>query len=159
MKRFAIVFVTLAALFGFSAGAAATSDYPPDPPSVTVDNPSLLPGGTIVLGVSGCEPGADITVTIDGSSTIATADPDGLASISVTAPSTPGAYPMTIACGGATTTVNVTVLASGPPTTGGLPTTGSDSTNTTLTLGLGALVIGGGLLGVSQLRRRQSLAG
>lgn len=159
MKRFAIVFVTLAALFGFGAGAAATSDYPPDPPSVTVDNPTVPPGGTVVLGVSGCEPGADVTVTIDGSSTTATAGPDGSASISVTAPNTPGAYPTTIACGGATTTVNVTVLASGGGPTDGLPATGSDNTNTTLMLGLGALVIGGGLLGVSQLRRRQSLAG
>ena len=42
--------------------------------------------------------------------------------------------------------------------TGGLPATGSSGTNLTLMLGLGALVVGGGLFGVSQMRRRQILS-
>ncbi len=45
----------------------------------------------------------------------------------------------------------------GTTPTGGLPATGSGGTNTTLMLGLGALIVGGGLFGVSQIRRRQTL--
>ncbi len=89
--------------------------------------------------------------------------------MNVTAPSAPGSVPISVSCGDGTTTININVLDDGPATNGGtngggttgaggLPATGSDSTNTTLMLGLGALVIGGGLFGVSQIRRRQTLS-
>lgn len=164
MKKIAFALIALAAIFGFSASASA---YPPDGPDVTVSTPTPLPGDTVVLGVSGCAPGDTIGVTVDGTTTTGTADASGDASVSVTAPSTPGEYPVTVSCGGNTTTVNINVLPAGPPTnggtnggstpTGGLPATGSDGTSSLMMLGLGALIVGGGLFGVSQIRRRQTL--
>jgi LPXTG-motif cell wall-anchored protein len=85
------------------------------------------------------------------------------------APSTPGSVTISVSCGEGTETININVLAAGPATNGGtngggttgaggLPATGSDGTNTTLMLGLGALIVGGGLFGVSQIRRRQTLS-
>ena len=165
MKKIAFALIALAAIFGFSSAAsAAPGDYPPDPPKVTVDNPSTTPGGTVVLGVTGCDANAPITVTGGGTSTTTTAGADGSATISVTAPSTPGTYPVTVTCGGTSTTVNINVVTlpagtnGGSTPTGGLPATGSDGTSTTMMLGLGALIIGGGLFGVSQIRRRQTLS-
>jgi LPXTG-motif cell wall-anchored protein len=167
MKKIAFALVALAAIFGLSAAAGAAGTYPPVLPDVVVSTPSPLPGGTVVLGITGCEPGAVIEINNAGTSITVTADASGAATVPTTAPSTPGPYIITVTCGGATTTLNLNVLPAGPPTnggtngggtTGGLPATGSGGTNTTLMLGLGALVVGGGLFGVSQIRRRQTLS-
>jgi len=172
MKKIILAFAALAAVLGFSAAADASPIYPLDPPQVTVDNPNTLPGGTVVLGVTGCEPGATITINVDGTTITAQADASGSATVPTTAPNTPGVYDISVTCGGVTTTIRVTVLeddiegtnggTNGGGTTGGttdgLPATGSGGTNTTMMLGLGALIVGGGLFGVSQIRRRQSLS-
>ena len=176
MKRSLLAFAAVAAMiFGFgSAGRGTTGVYPPIAPTVTTTTPSVTPGGTIVLDVTGCEPGATITATGGAAPASATAGADGSGTVSVTAPSAPGSVPISVSCGDGTTTININVLDSGPATNGGtngggttgggttgaggLPATGSDSTNTTLMLGLGALIVGGGLFGVSQIRRRQTLS-
>lgn len=151
MKKLAIVLATVTAVFGF--GAAAHAQYT-DPPGVTVSDSSPPAGGTFTVSVSGCQPGGSVSTTFNGTTTAGTAGADGTASVSLTAPSTAGTFNGSVTCNGQTTNFAVTVAAPA----GGLPATGSDGVGTTTMMAMGVFVIGLGLFGVAQVRRRQSAA-
>lgn len=155
MKKFALaLMVSAAGLFGMAPGASA---YPPAAPTVSVQTPSLAPGGTTPVTLNGCPAGATAQVTLNGVTTTGTADASGSATVTVTAPSTAGTFTGSASCGGASTPFTITVLAPATPP-GGLPATGSDGIGATTGIAAGLLAIGLGLFGVSMVRRRQATA-
>lgn len=176
MKKFALALAATAAMvLGFGGVADA---YPPGGPGITATPASGTPGYSVTVTVK-CTAGETVTITLVASSTNAACNTGtaqsavaGTAVGVVTAPNAPGTY--TGSANGTTSgplgNFTISVVPVGPATNGGtnggtnaggtgaLPSTGSSGTNATLMLGLGALLIGGGLFGVSQIRRRQTLS-
>jgi hypothetical protein len=163
MKKFAVVLAAMFAVFGL--GAAAHAQYT-GAPEISVDIPNPLPGGSFNTGIAGCEPGQPVSSTFDGATQTATAAADGSASFGWNAPTEPGVYVGSTTCNAQTVNWSVEVLAP-PPTNGGstaptgggsLPSTGSGGISGTTTVAIGLLVVGFGLFGVTQIRRRQTVA-
>lgn len=150
MRRIIVAVVGALAVLGVGATANA---YPPDAPEVTVDNLSPVPGGTVTATVTGCVDGETVTFTLEDSST-STISSGGTATGTVTAPTTPGVYTLEVVCGDLVQTVTITVSEPAPTPVPGLPATGGGGIGTTTGLALGLLVIGLGILGVGQVRRR-----
>ena len=67
----------------------------------------------------------------------------------------PGTYPGTVVLASSGTTLSFTITVAAAPA-GGLPATGSGSTQSGIWYGIGLLALGAGLLGVAQVRRRQT---
>lgn len=169
MKKFALsVIVAAAAIFGTGVAAQA-STYPP---GATISSPGATgPGESFPVTVSGCNPGVVITFEFEGETKTATCGEPGAltvgtgtASTTFVAPTAGGIYAGTATgTDGFRGTFSVTVAAA-PATTvapvtppGGLPATGSDGTSTMTMMAIGIFIVGGGLLLVSQKRRRQTV--
>ncbi|MEY2959748.1 MAG: hypothetical protein RLZZ01_2316 [Actinomycetota bacterium] len=135
-------------VLGVSSIAAA---YPPENPTVTVSNLSPIPGGPVTVTYDGCEAGDTATFTL-GDQSVTAEVVDGVASADLTAPVLPGAAAGSVACSsGATGDFEIDVQASPLPATGGA---GVDAKGAAA----GAmLLVGAGLLGVSQIRRRRTV--
>ncbi len=174
MKKFALALMASAALMlGFGSMASAAT-YPPDQ--------TLPPGGSFTVVVK-CSPvGADVvftfnsvppqtvtakcTATTAGLGQTSAALTAGEASATFTAPTAAGTYTVSYT-GAASGSVAINVVTDTPPTQGGstngggsgtLPSAGSDSTNTGMIIGAGALLIGLGLFFTARTRRDQDLS-
>jgi hypothetical protein len=129
--------------------ASVASAYPPENPTVTVSNLSPTPGGDVTVTFDGCE--ADDTATFTLGDQVVTSDVvDGVATAELTAPVEPGAAAGTVVCSsGSSGDFEIIVQASPLPATGG---SGLDAKGAAAAV---TLLVGAGLLGVSQLRRRR----
>jgi hypothetical protein len=176
MKKFALGLV-IAAVAVFGSGVAAqASTYPP---SGTVEAPpQVVPGGSIEAKITGCAPPEVITFVLQddektaicveaaakksGFAALTVATGTGTASVTFTAPSTPGTYVITATGSagfqGSTTTTVAAASATPAIPAGGLPATGTDGISTITMMAIGFFAVGGGLLVVSQMRRRQIVA-
>ena len=153
MKKFALALLAAAAvLLGFAAPAAAQV-YPPDGIDVSVTDPTPPPGGSFTVTVEGCTEGDTVTFTFNGETQTDVVS-GGVASVTFTAPTTPGTYTGTATCGGVAGDFSVTVQA---PAGGGLPATGADGIGATTTIAIGLLIVGLGLFAVATVRRRQTV--
>ena len=102
------------------------------------------------------------TSNVGAASMLVSAPATGTATIVVTAPSEPGTYTVDYT-GAATGSFSFTVSGAATPAApgapgGGLPATGSDSTGTMTMMAIGLFGVGAGLFGVSQMRRRNTVA-
>ena len=174
MKKFALALMASAAmLLGFGSTASAAT-YPPAQ--------TVPPGGSFTVVVK-CSPvGADVvfvfnsvppqqvtakcTATTAGLGQTSAALTTGEASATFTAPTAAGTYAVSYS-GAASGSTTITVVPDTPPTQGGstnggasgtLPAAGSDSTNTGMIIGAGALLIGLGLFATARTRRSQDLS-
>ena len=160
MKKVAVALAGIMMLFGL--GATAHAQYG-TPPTVTVSPTNPAPGGSYTVNVAGCMPNEMATVVVGGASSMVMADAMGNVVVNLTAPAAAGVINGSVTCNGATTNFTVAVGAV-PPTNGGgdggggLPATGSDGQQSMLVVALGLLVVGLGVLGVSQVRRRTTIA-
>lgn len=157
MKKFALALMASAALMlGFGSMASAAT-YPPDQ--------TVAPGQSFEVVVACTPDGADVGFTFEGQSkTVACASLSAKAMF--TAPTAAGTYTVSYT-GAATGSVAINVVPDTPPTQGGstdgggsgtLPSAGSDSTNTGMIIGAGALLIGLGLFFTGRTRRDQDLS-
>lgn len=167
MKKAAFALV-MSALLALGVGSAAHAQYGTTPP-VTISPSNPAPGATFTLGITGCSAGEVLTTTFNGrtSTTTCTASATlsgdvaalggtGTASITLQAPTAPGTYSGTVVGNlGFNQSFQVVVAGSATAPGGGLPATGTDSTSTTMAIAFGVFVIGLGLVGVTQVRRRQ----
>lgn len=129
VKRALIAAAVVAAALALLAGPAA-AQYGPDG-GIVVDDPDPTPGSPVNVTVTGCEPGVDVVVTVDGVSYTGIAGPDGSLTIEIIAPATPGTYEVTSTCGDQVFSTTLTVVGAAaavtPAAAGTLPRTGSDS--------------------------------
>ena len=112
MRKIVVALAATLVVF-FGMGAPAHAQYGADAGVVTVSPPTVVPGGTVTVTVSNCEPGERVDVSAAGVSVQITCDADGTASTTLSMPVTPGTYTgsATGAITGFTTTFVVTVLA------------------------------------------------
>lgn len=153
MKKFALTLVAAAAML-LGSGAVAQA-YPPGAGGASVTPASTAGGGTVAVTVS-CQPGESVTATLNAVTSSAVVCPaGGSVTINVAAPAAAGTYTGTTngSVNGALGSFTVTVTA--PTTT--LPATGGGGVSTMTIIAIGLLAVGGGLFGVSQVRRRQTI--
>ncbi|QXC60397.1 LPXTG cell wall anchor domain-containing protein [Aquihabitans sp. G128] len=154
--------LAIATLLIFSG--AANAEYG-GPSTVTV-----VQGETISVTGDGCNPGATVTFTItNGSYEVGagttTAGDDGSYTSTITVPSDApvGTATATATCDGPDGTVtkvlnlNITAAAA-PVSSGTLPRTGSDNTQTLVGVGAGFLLLGGTLAIGARRTRRSTVA-
>ena len=168
MKKFALAIMTASiVVFGFGAAASAqdadpgdvyptvpTTAPPPAAPTVSVSTPAPAPGSIITVTMDGCAEGETGLFTLAGE-TASGVVTGGSASVQIKVPTTPGAYTGTATCAsGASANFSITVTTP----SGGLPATGSSGMSSTMTISMILLLVGAGLLVVSQVRRRQPAA-
>jgi LPXTG-motif cell wall-anchored protein len=128
----------------------APTQYPPNG-GITVDQPTITPGGTETFRGTGCQANETLTVLFDGTviGTI-TANANGDFAGSVTIPKTaaPGTHTLTVK--GSVCVLNATITVSGA-----LAFTGSSShTSTYVLLGIAAIMVGMVLVVGARRRRR-----
>jgi LPXTG-motif cell wall-anchored protein len=175
MKKFALsLIVAAAAIFGTGVAAQAQPPYPPAAEVSPIKTAG--PGDRFTVNVKGCTPNAakkdvafvfrgqdqnNLCSDVKGNSNALT-DGTGTSSATFVAPMAAGTYTGTATgTDGFRVTFSVTVAAAPPVAAapvvpvGGLPVTGSDGTSTMTMMAFGILALGGGLLVVSQMRRRQ----
>jgi LPXTG-motif cell wall-anchored protein len=172
MKKFALsLIVAAAAIFGPGVAVQA-KPYPPAADVSPIE--TTVPGERFTVNVKGCTPnGAKKDVAFvfrdqDQSNLCGKGNPNaltdgtGTSSATFVAPMAAGTYTGTATgTDGFRVTFSVTVAAAPPVAAapvvpvGGLPVTGSDGTSTMTMMAFGILALGGGLLVVSQMRRRQ----
>jgi LPXTG-motif cell wall-anchored protein len=173
MKKFALsLIVAAAAIFGTGVAAQAQPPYPPAAEVSPIKTAG--PGDRFTVNVKGCQPNANKIAFVfrdqdqsnlcgngKGNSNALT-DGTGTSSATFVAPMAAGTYTGTATgTDGFRVTFSVTVAAAPPVAAapvvpvGGLPVTGSDGTSTMTMMAFGILALGGGLLVVSQMRRRQ----
>jgi hypothetical protein len=147
MKKLALGLIALSAVvFGF--GNVAEAQYNTVDGTATVTPTTTAPGGTVTVVMSGCTPGETVTFVLGSATTSATCAGDGTAVASLPATG--------VTSGVAASFTVVVALAATPP--GGLPATGSGGISTTTGIAIGLFVVGLGLFGVTQVRRRQAAA-
>jgi hypothetical protein len=159
MTRFFVALATVfAALFGFNMSAHAQYG-PGGSGSATISPPSVVPGGSITVNVSNCQPGEIVEVSVAGVSVQVTCDEFGVASASLSMPVVPGSYTGTAvgSVSASDTQFVATVLQPVTPP-GGLPATGSGGIDSTIGAAAGLLAMGFGLVGVTLFRRRHATA-
>jgi alpha-L-fucosidase len=173
IKRALTVAIAAAALLALAAPAQA-QQYPPDTVFITVSDTTVVPGQPIDISAGLFVPGSPVGFTFFSQPVnlgTATADGDGVATLSVNIPSdaTPGTHTITAAGTGIdgaplSVSTTVTVLADGAAgagpdggATGGLPRTGSDPMPIAR-IAAALLAVGGGLLFITRRRRISSVA-
>lgn len=137
---------------GFLLGVSSTvAAYPPEEPTVTVSNLSPVPGGPVTVTFDGC--GADETATFTlGDETATSEVVGGIATAELTAPDASGPASGTVVCSGGTSGDFEIVVSIVP-----LPETGGSALDAKALAAGVILVVGAGLLGVSQVRRRRTV--
>ena len=152
MKRaLEILTAVLAACVLGIVAVSPASAYPPHPPSLSTPTPTVNVGEPVTLTASGFVAGPVIRFTIgDTSAGTAVANARGEATIVASSPPTPGTFGITATSSdGAAAGLTLTVLPAGAS----IPSTGTDSTDLSLTAGV-LVLVGVGLLGGSLMRRR-----
>jgi hypothetical protein len=175
MKKLTLaILLTAAALVGSGPAAHA---YPPSGPVVAVTPPTVGPGGSITITITGGTPGQPIIINITINITIVIVVPaTGTAVAEVPAPSEPGSYPGVASgpdIGEIPFTVEVdddpavapiaapasspdaSAAPDGPVAAATLPATGASGIGDVLGTAGGLVVVGIGLASVAHLRRRQ----
>jgi hypothetical protein len=121
---------------------------------IVVENPDVEPGGNVVFRGGGCLPGETLEILFDGKQVgTLVADPEGnfAGSLKVPTGTPPGTHDITVRGSVCELNVAVTVL-------GGLAFTGaSNDTQTTVLVGVAAVVLG--VVLVAGSRRRRASAG
>jgi LPXTG-motif cell wall-anchored protein len=157
LKRIAVALaVAGVTTLGLGSAGSAAPAYPPAAATVVVSDTTPPAGGTITVSVNNCRAGETVRFTLPPAVPVTvTCSASGAASASLAVPTASGTYNGTVelVSSGATLPFQITVTA---PSGGGLPATGSDGTQTGLWFAGGLLALGAGLLGVAQLRRRQT---
>ena len=150
MKRLLALVV---ALFASIAVATPTfAAYPPGGPSLSSSGTPAV-NSSVTLSVTGFCPDTAVDFFLDGSPIgSVTADAEGNASLTITAPSTPGTYNVQADAddGSCVASESLSLVV----TPSGLPSTGSNTTMPGLQIALMALLVGGALVGAAALRRR-----
>lgn len=158
MKKLLLAAVVALGLSGAAAGIAQA--YPPAPaePTVTVSSLSPVAGSSVTVSFDGCPPGDTATFVL-GAASASAAVQNGVATATLPVPSTTGVVTGTISCasGAPGASFEVTVLAPAPTPAPGLPSAGASGITQTLQIALILLVLGGGIFGVTQVRRRQTV--
>lgn len=152
-KVLALAAVLLVAM----VGTAQAQAYPPEGNTITSSDTSVAPGGTMVLGIQICRPSSTATFQLDSAAlATATANSSGVASTSVTIPSSTsvGSHTIQGACTGAngqplTLVLGITITGAGAATT---PVTGASNTVPMTQIALGAIAAGGLLVLVAKKR-------
>jgi LPXTG-motif cell wall-anchored protein len=155
----------------FGVDAVASAQYPPAAAIVTLSNQTPPPGGSITVVVRNCQAGepvrfnvptrVPVTVTClapaAGLTSSAALTEGTTATANLIAPDAAGPYNGTaeLLTSQATLPFTLTVTVVTAPG-GGLPATGTDSTQSVVWYGLGLFAVGAGLVAVSQVRRRQT---
>ncbi len=175
MKKLTLaLMLTVAALVGSGPAAHA---YPPSGAVVAVTPPTVGPGGSITITITGGTPGQPIIINISINITIVIVVPaTGTAVTQVPAPPRPGSYPgvasspdtgeipFTVEVGDDPTaswaaSPGVSSAASpgsdGPVAAATLPATGASGIRDLLGTAGGLVVVGVGLASVAHFRRRQ----
>lgn len=162
MKR---ILLLAAAVLLLTAAPASAQDPYADDDTIAVSDATVTPGQPITLSAKTFMPGTTVTFTMFSAPVVlgtATADANGVATITVTIPAntTPGTHrieasgtgidgqPLTVV-----TTIQVAGTATAPGSSG-LPTTGSDSVS--LTQVAVAVMVFGGLMVVMANKRRSA---
>jgi hypothetical protein len=131
-------------------------------PTVLASSASPTAGGPLTLSVNGFCANTLVTFSIGGTVVgSSTANSSGTATITTTAPTTPGTYTVearsaasgTCAALVADLTITVRAAAAARP----LPATGGGSTGATVRMGAISLFVGVGLFAVAKIRRRPRL--
>ncbi len=151
MKRFLAAVVGLLASVAIAAPVAA--GYPPGSPTLESSSGTPAPNASVDITISGFCPTTTVEIDIDGTVVgSGTTDASGNATVTITAPGTPGTYTVTATAGGECSDVEslAIVVTAG----GGLPSTGSNSTMPGLQIGIIAVLLGGTLVGLASMRRR-----
>jgi LPXTG-motif cell wall-anchored protein len=156
LKRIAIAFAVVGVTLGLGTAASAAPEYPPAAATVVVSDSTPPAGGTVTVSVNNCQAGESVRFTLPPAAPVTvTCSSAGTASASLPVPTASGTYSGTAELVSSLSTLpfQITVTA---PAGGGLPATGSDGTQTGVWFAGGLLALGAGLLGVAQLRRRQT---
>lgn len=129
------------------------AQYPPEG-EIVIDDPDVEPGGTVVFQGGGCLPNEPLDIFFDGrpvGTLVADANGDFAGSLNVPVGTRPGSHLLTVKGSVCELNATVTVL-------GDLAFTGSsNSTSTTVLVGVAAVVLG--LVLVVGTRRRRTSAG
>ena len=150
---------------------AEAQQYPPDL-AITVDDSTPAPGGTVLATLTGCTDGETVDFVLESSTAQGTCTAGGgsaasgfrrsaattSASGSLTAPTAPGTYDVTGTGQTSQLTATTQITVGSGETSDPLPSTGSDSTSTTLLIAAGVFAMGLALFAVSRFRRRQPTA-
>lgn len=179
MKKVGLLFGAVVAAVslttgGVSAGTGSTTttpEYPPsDDVSLTLSASTVVVSATFTATFTGCELGETVNFVLDGTTVqgacngaagsrrLPTATGEAAATVTLTAPATPGTYDVVATGGtsGLTATTSVTVVAASAG--GTIPQTGSDSSIPTAQIAGGLVIVGAGLAGVAGFRRRKTAA-
>ncbi len=178
LARLGVLVTLLLALSAGTSVPVSASPYPPSSAVLDLSDRNLPPSTSFVATVAGCLPGETVTFFVDGVDPVTVVcGPDGVATTTLTSPSTPGTYDVTAVLGTTGITlidsVTVTVTAVAAPTTTNpatgppagqpanpatpdtsLPRTGSGGVATTLLIGGGLVLFGAAFAFVARGRRR-----
>jgi hypothetical protein len=131
-------------------------------PTVRASSATPTAGGPLTLSVNGFCASTLVTFSIGGAVVgSSTADSAGTATITITAPTTPGTYTVearsaaNASCAALVADLTITVRAA--PAARPLPSTGSGSTGATVRMGAISLFVGVGFFAVAKIRRRPRL--
>lgn len=153
MKRALALIVTLFA--SLVAATPAFAAYPPGGPDLSSSGTPAI-NSSVTLSVSGFCPDTAVNFYLEGTAIgSVTADASGNASLTITAPATPGTYEVTADAddGSCVASASLSLVV----TPSGLPSTGSNSTMPGLQIALIAVLLGGALVAVAAYRRRASV--
>jgi hypothetical protein len=150
MKR--VIALVVALFASLAAASPAFAAYPPGSPDLSSSGTPAI-NSSVTLSVTGFCPDTAVDFFLEGTAIgSVTADASGNASITITAPGTPGTYNVTADADDGTCVASASLALTVTPS--GLPSTGSNSTMPGLQIALMALLLGGALVGVAALRRR-----
>lgn len=171
-RRLATVLVVLAATAVSYAPAQAqtttcpsTPSYAPSSGTATVADSTLIPGQTVAVSGGGFAAGSTVTLSLNPGGTALgsdTVDADCTFSTTVTIPTSVLGTSFTIQASGTDPSGNARVLSAAvtvgaaDAAAGGLPTTGSNSTQPLTVAGIGLVLIGAAAVVVVRRRRSQS---
>jgi hypothetical protein len=155
-------------VMGLCAAPAAAQQYPPADNSITVSDSSVTRGQTIEITFKTCPPGSEATFVLTSDPVVlgtATADADGVATLSATIPEDTsfGRHTITGTCPDLELSTSIVVVpaaaggAQGGPG-GALPRTGDDTSIPLARLGLALAAAGGVITALAAKRRKHAAA-
>ena len=158
---FSVVLGAALALFGMTARVDAGDVYAFDCGFVLVP-PTIEPGGSVHILGAGFEPGSEADFFIDGEplgTAVVDSDVDGTIDVTFELPpefQTDGEFTITVECPSGNVASNVLIVGGGiVTTTTPLPTTGSSTTTDLVRVGLGLMMVGGLVVGLTRWRTRR----
>lgn len=171
MKRIAAGLMIAGA--GLLAGTAVVDAYPPGAATVEVSDDTPAAGGTFTVTVKNCNVGETVAVSFEGQTPsavcaadatgasligmfIAATDAPGSAATDLTAPTAAGTYTGTATLSSTQRELSFSVTVEAAPSAT-LPGTGSNGSNSTLTIAGILFLVGAGMFLVAHYRRRETM--